>query len=137
MHSMNDECQSQLAEAKKMLGEAQSQNASGQHGAAMKLSYEASELIAASYLTSVTGRTVVPSDSNFDLFVKTIQDTNNHSLIADKIGGIVSSVCVLREAYEPTLLDETTHKDAQQFIDCTIALTMLVVEIVKGQRSAD
>jgi hypothetical protein len=101
----------------------------------MKQSYEASELIAASYLTSVTGRTVVPSDSNFDLFAQTIREAKYHPPLPPEKRGIVGDVCVLREAYEPTLLDETTHKDAQQMIVCVTALMELVAEIANSNFS--
>lgn len=134
MHSMNDECQSRFAEARKMLAKAESLNTSGQHGAALKLAYEASEYVASGYLTSVTGRTVVPSDAAYDLFAKAIRGAEYHPALPPEKRGIVGDVCVLREAYEPALLDETTAKDAQQMIGHVVGLLDLVKSVVADSR---
>lgn len=123
---MNNECQSRLAEAVKMLTKARSLNASGQHGSAMKLAYEASEYVASGYMVGVTDKQFPPCDVTYDLFAKAIRGTENSSVLPPEKRGIVGDVCVLREAYEPALLDETTDKDAQQMIGCVNMLLELV-----------
>lgn len=134
---MNDECQSRLAKARKMLAEAPSLNAEGQHGMAMKLAYGASEFIAAAYLSGATGENLPPSDAAYERFAKTIREPKRHPALITKIRGLVGDVSALREIYEPALLGETIFNDAKQMIDCVAALAMLVGEIIKGQKSAD
>lgn len=124
---MNDECQSRLAKARKMLAEAQSLNTEGEHSAAMKLAYEASEFIAAGYLSNATGNNLPPSDATYEQFAKTIREPNRHPALINKIRGLVGDVSALREIYEPALLSETTAKDAQQMAIC---VNMLLEELV-------
>ena len=132
---MNNECQTHLAEARKLLEEAQNLNASGQHGSAMKLAYEASEYVAAGYLTSVTGRTVVPSDAVYDLFAKAVREAEYHPPLPPEKRGVVGDVCILREAYEPALLDEATVKDAQQMIEHVTGLLEFVESLANSNFS--
>lgn len=129
-YSMNSECQSRLAEAKKILAEAQSLNAEGQCGAAIKLAYEASEFIAAGYLSDATGNGLPLSDATYERFAKAIRTQAYNPAVLAKVKEAVSKVSTLREIYEPTLLDETTSNDARQFIDCVTKLEVLVEEIM-------
>ncbi|MEJ0062754.1 MAG: hypothetical protein WDO70_06015 [Alphaproteobacteria bacterium] len=129
---MNDEFRARLAEATKMLADAKSLNAIGKHGAAMKLAYEVSEYAAAAYLSGVTGQNLWPNDATYDLFAKTIQEPNRHPSLLPEDISTISAICVLREAYEPALLDETTPQDAQQMIDHVAALAELVAKIAKN-----
>ncbi len=128
---MNDKCQSRLAEASKMLAEAKSLNASGQHGASMKMAYEASEYVASGYMAGISGQSLVPNDANYDLFAKAIRDSDRHPALLERIREVVSCVSVLREAYEPALLEETTSEDAQQMIGCVASLQKMVVGLVQ------
>lgn len=128
---MNNDCQSRLAEASKMLTEAQNLNANVKHGSAMKLAYEASEYIASGYLAGVTGNSLPPCDATYDVFANTIRAQNYDPALMVRIGELVGKVSALREIYEPALLDETTAKDAQQTVDWVIALHKLVGMIVQ------
>ncbi len=128
---MNTETQNRLAEASTMLEEAQRLNTNGQHGAAMKLSYEASEFIAAAYLSSAVGENLPPSDATYERFAKTIREPSRHPELTTEIRGLVGDVSALREIYEPALLDETTDKDVRQMIDCVANLAELVGEVVR------
>jgi hypothetical protein len=128
---MNTVTQNRLAEAISMLDEAQCLNANGQHGAAMKLSYEASEFIAAAYLSSAVGENLAPSDATYERFAKTIRQPSRHPALIAEIRGLVGDVYALREIYEPALLDETAVKDVQQMIDCVTSLAELIGEIVR------
>lgn len=129
---MNSECQSQLTDARKMLADAQSLNAGGRNGSAMKLAYEASEFIAAAYLSGAAGENLPPSDAIYERFAKTIREPSLHPAFAAEIRGHVGDVSALREIYEPALLDETTPKDAQQMIEHVTALLELVCAVTKN-----
>ncbi len=126
---MNAVTQNRLAEASSMLEEAKRLNANGQHGAAMKLAYAASEFVAAGYLSNAVGENLPPSDATYERFAKTIREPTRHPALAAEIIGLVGDVSALREIYEPALLDETTDKDARQMTDCVKALAALVKRI--------
>lgn len=126
---MKSESRNLLADACAMLEEAKRLNNSGQHGAAMKLAYEASEFMAAAYLSNAAGENLPPSDATYERFAKTIREPSRHPELTTEIRGLVGDVSALREIYEPALLDETTSKDAQQMIDRVEALAELVREI--------
>jgi hypothetical protein len=126
---MNSECQTLLAQARTMLAEAKSLNENSRHGAAMKRAYDASENIAAAYLSAVIGQCLPPNDATYDLFAKTIREPSRHPASLQKIKEVVGDVCALREAYEPVLLNETISKDAEQMIGCVYGLLELIGEL--------
>ena len=128
---MNSECQYQLTDASKMLAESQSLNAGGQHGAAMSLAYEASEFIAAWYLSCAAGENLPPPDAIYERFAKSIRAQDYNPSVLAKVKEVVGKVSALREIYEPVLLKETTAKDAQQMIGCVASLAELVEEILR------
>jgi len=123
---MDNEFQTLLTEARALLAEAKTSNENGQHGEAMKTACHASEQIASAYLLLATGQHMPQNDTTYDLFAKTIREPNRHPASLQAIKQVVGDVCALREIYEPALLDETTHKDAKQMIDCVSALIELV-----------
>lgn len=125
-----------MTEAKSMLEQAASLTASGQHGAAMKLAYEASEHIAVAYLSGTTGQNLPPCDATYDLFDNLMREDRptRHAVLPPEQRAIVGSVSVLREIYEPTLLHETTAADAQQMIEHVARLLELVKALVAGVR---
>jgi len=118
-----------MAEVSTMLAEATRLNASGQHGGAMKLAYEASEQLAAAYLFNAIGQILPPNDATYDLFAKTIRATNCHAALRVEISGLVGDVSALREIYEPALLDDTTSEEATQMIERVALVTELVRSI--------
>lgn len=128
---MNKEYQTLLAEVSAMLVKAKDLNENGQYGEALKLAHYASECVAVAYLLATTGKRLPPNDATFETFSDTIQETNRHPDFKSKIEDVVGDVYVLREAYEPALLDETTLKDAQQMIDHVAALVELAEAVVK------
>lgn len=130
---MNNECQTPFTEARRMLADARNLNANGKHGAAIKLAFEASEFTASGYLSGVAGQSLPPNDATYDLFAETIRETSRHPDTALKIREIISKVSALREAYEPSLLDETTTQDARQMIDHVEALLEFSREMVEKQ----
>jgi len=127
---MNNECQSLLAEAHAMLAKAKCLNENGQSGAAMKQAYHASEQVAAAYLLAAKGQNLPPNDGTYGLFVETIRESTRHQDMRQRIREAVGKVSALRDAYEPTLLDETTPQDARQMIDCVAAMAELAGETV-------
>lgn len=129
---MKPETRNLLAASSTMLDGANRLNAAGQHGAAMKLAYEASEFMAAAYLSSAVGENLPPSDATYERFAKTIREPSRHPELATEIRGLVGDVSALREIYEPALLDETTDRDAQQMIDHVAKLEELVRVFVKN-----
>lgn len=122
-----------MTEAKSMLEQAASFTASGQHGAAMKLAYEACEHIAAAYLSGKTGQSLQPSDTTYNLFDMLMREDTPvcHAVLPPEQRGIVGSVSVLREIYEPALLKETTTSDARQMIEHVGGLFDLVEKITR------
>jgi hypothetical protein len=128
---MNKESQTRLADIHTMLTEATRLNENGQHGAALKQAYRASEHLAAAYLLKVTGQSLPPNDTTFELFYETIQEPERHPNLLPRIEDVVGDVYVLREAYEPAILNETSSKDAQQMIGHVIALLVLVDQIIE------
>lgn len=129
---MNTEAQTRLAEARAMLEESQRLNDSGQHGAAMKEAYLASEYVADAYLAAVTGQSLPPNDASFEQFSETIQEPERHPDLLSKIEDVIGDVYILREAYEPALLDETTDKDARQMIGHVVRLLEFTSEIISA-----
>lgn len=129
---MNTEAQTRLAEARAMLAEATSLNDSGQHGAALKQAYHASEHVAVAYLAAVIGQSLPPSDSGYDLFAETIRVPSLHPEFLQEIREVVGDVCTLREAYHPALLEETLPADTQEMIDRVAALLELVEQITEN-----
>ena len=79
----------------------------------------------------MTDQPLPANDGIYDLFAKTIREPGRHTALLTRIRGVVDDVCALREAYEPTLLQETTYADAQQMIDSVTELQVLVREIVE------
>ena len=130
---MNEESQTRLTEALSLLAEATRLNDNGQHGAALKQAYHATEHMAVAYLSTIAGQSLPPNDAAFDLFSETIQEPNRHPDLLPRIEDVVGDVYVLREAYEPALLDETTPKDAQQMIAHATKLQELVEQITGNQ----
>jgi hypothetical protein len=128
---MNNESQTRFAEASKMLAEALNLNASGKHGAAMNLAFEASEFTAAGYLSGVACQSLPPNDATYDLFAETIREPSRHPESALRIREIIGKVNALREAFEPSLLNETTPQDAQQMIDHVETLLELSREMAE------
>lgn len=127
---MNSECQTLLAEVSAMLAMAKRLNESGQHGAAMKKAYHATEHVAAAYLLVTTEQRLPPSDSTYHLFAKTIREPDRHPEKLQKIREVVGDISALREAYEPSLLDEITSKDAKQMIERMTTLEKLVEQAI-------
>ena len=130
---MNTEAQTRLAEAHAMLTEAMRLNDNAQHGAGLKKAFHASEYVAVVYLAAVIGQSLPPSDSGYDLFTKTIRAPSHHPEFLQEIKEIVGDVCILREAYHPALLEETTSRDTQEMIDRVAALLELVERIARNR----
>lgn len=129
---MNTEAQTRLAEARAILAEATRLNDSGQHGAALKQAYHASEYVAVAYLSAVTGQSLPPSDAAFEQFSETIQEPKRHPDLLSKIEDVVGDVYILREAYEPALLNETTDKDTRQMIGHVVRLLEFTSETIRA-----
>lgn len=129
---MNTEAQTRLTEVRAMLAEAQRLNDNGQHGEALKQAYRASEYVAVAYLAAVTGQSLPPNDAAFEQFSETIQEPERNPDLLSKIEDVVGDAYVLREAYEPAILDETSSKDAKQMIDHVEALADLVKEVTEN-----
>ena len=129
---MNKESQTQLADVRAMLEKATRLNDVGQHGTALKQAYHAAEHVAAAYLFKITGKSLPPNDATFELFYETIQEPERHPELLLRIEDVVGDVYVLREAYEPALLDETTQEDARQMIDNVLSFSTLVEKILSG-----
>lgn len=128
---MNKEYQTLLAEVSAMLAKAKELNENGQYGEALKQAYHASECVAVAYLLATTEKHLPPNAATFETFSETIQEPNRHPDFKTKIEDVVGDVYVLREAYEPALMDETSSKDAQQMIDYVVALVNLVEDAVR------
>jgi hypothetical protein len=127
---MNKAAQPQLADVKLLLDEATRQNSNGQHGAALKQAYHACEHVASAYLFKITGKSWPPDDVTFELFYETIQEPGRHPDLLLKIEDVVGDVFVLREAYEPAILNEASAQDAQQMITHVGALNKLIGELI-------
>lgn len=91
-----------------MLAEAMRLNAAGQHGAALKQAYHASEYVAVAYLSAVTEQPLQSGPAAFEQFSETIQEPGRHPDLLSSVEDVVSDVCVLREAHHPALLDEAS-----------------------------
>jgi HEPN domain-containing protein len=130
-HNLLPQANAMLQQANAALKQAASLTATGQYGAAMKLAYAASELIAAAYLANFTDQQLAASDKAYLVFAKLIQDSKEHDEFLPRIWDIVGDVTILREAYEPALLDETTTQDAQQMIEHVAALLELVADLLQ------
>lgn len=128
---MNKEYQALLAEVSAMLAKAKELNENGQYGKALKQAYHASECVAVAHLLATAGKRLPPNDATFETFSDTIQETNRHPDFKTRIEDVVRDVYVLREAYEPALMDEISSKDAQQMIDYVAALVNLVEDAVR------
>lgn len=131
---MNTEVQSRLAEARAMLAEAKRLNDSGQHGTALKKAFHASEYVAATYLSAAIGQSLPPNAATFELFSETIHKPERHPTFLPRIEDVVGDVYVLREAYEPALLDKTTANDAQQMIGYVARMVELVESVADHQQ---
>ena len=79
---------------------------------------------------ATTGTRLTPNDASFETFSDTIQESDRHPDFKSEIEDVVGDVYVLREAYEPTLLDEASSKDAQQMINHVVAGVKLVGNIL-------
>jgi HEPN domain-containing protein len=131
-HNLLAQANVMLHQANTMLKQAVSLITIGQYGAAMKLAYEASEFIAAAYLSIATGQSQQPSYATYDLFDKMMRKPSTQQpVLSPEMSGIVGCVSVLREVYEPALLDETSAQDAQQMIEHVSALLELVSDLVE------
>src|ERR1700681_2062607 len=124
---MNAEARVRLNEAQKMLVDANALNETGKPSVAIENAYNASEHIAWAYLYEVgKQRPLAQYEDVYERFSKTVREIKRHAAFFQRIREVVGDVAVLREAYEPALLDETTIKDAQQMIGHVDALRSLI-----------
>jgi len=120
-----------MASIGKMLTEATTLNNAGKYSEAITLAYQASDKIAVAYLLIVTGLKYSEGWDTYNLFDATLREPERHPAHLQLIREIAGDVYVLREANEPSLLDETTSKDAKQMIDHVEALRVLMVDIFR------
>jgi HEPN domain-containing protein len=110
----------------KMLAEASKLNTAGKYSEAFTLAYKASDKIAVAYLLRATGQKHNEGWDTYDLFDATLREPARHPELLQQIREIAGDAYVLRETYEPALIDEITLKDALQMINCVAALIDLV-----------
>ena len=114
--------QTLFAQAEDQLKTAQASFDAGQYGECEKLAYQASEIIAAAYLAKVSGTAIAPSGKTFQSFVDKIWDAETTPEAIQEIRGVVGDIVVLREAYEPSLLYESTKPAATQMMEMLVKL---------------
>lgn len=115
-----------------MLADAHSLNESGKPSAAIENAYNASDQIAWAYLFEVGKQhPLAQYEDVYERFFRTVSEIKRHASFYQRIGAVGGDVALLRESYEPALLDETTPKDAQQMIDHVEALRKLIEDIFR------
>ena len=108
--------QTLFAQAEDQLKSAQASFDASQYGECEKLAYRASEIIAAAYLAKFFDTAIVPSEKAFQVFVDKIWAAGTTPEAIQEIRGVVGDTVVLREAFEPKLLNETTKIDAEMIL---------------------
>src|ERR1700676_4166603 len=92
-----------FAQAEIQLQQARDALAARQYGECEKLAYQASETIAAGYLSNLEQSPIAPTEAVFDKFVAAIREPTRHPDKITEIRAAVGDVAVLREIYEPKL----------------------------------
>ena len=118
--------QTLFAQAEDYLRQAQTVLDASQYGECEKLAYQASEIIAAAYLAKFSDAAIAPSEKAFQVFVDKIWDAGTTPEAIQEIRGIVGDIVVLREAFEPKLLFETTKSAAEMILNKTLLLKNIV-----------
>lgn len=114
--------QTLFAQAEDQLRQAQASFDASQYGECEKLAYQASEIVAAAYLAKFSDAAIAPSEKAFQVFVDKIWDAGTTPEAIQEIRGVVGDIVVLREAFEPKLLGETTKADAEMMLGRIAAL---------------
>lgn len=123
---MTAHSQTLFDQATEQLRRAQSALEAGQYGESEKLALQASETIAAGYLSKYSDAAIVPPEKAFRAFVDKIWDAGTTLESVQDIRGVVGDVVVLREAFEPNLLHEATTSDAEMMLVRVIRLQKIV-----------
>jgi len=123
---MIDSNDNSLAEARSLLDEAMALIKKGNFAASLTCSYAASEYIADAYIAIITGRELSDGEDNYEVFSRMVDKPAANDQPPSEIQKLVRTISVLREAFEPTLIDETDKQDAEQMIDCVSKLLSLI-----------
>ena len=118
-----------FAQAEIQLQQARAALDSGKYGECEKLAYQASETIAAGYLSNLDRPSSAPTEATFDKFAAVIREPTRHPDKIAEIRAAVGDVAVLREIYEPKLLHETTKADAGMTLERVVSMLEIVTAI--------
>ncbi|MDD2324509.1 MAG: hypothetical protein PHW63_00640 [Alphaproteobacteria bacterium] len=110
---MNSHSQTLFDQATEQLRLAQSALETGQYAESEKLALQASDTIAASYMTQLDNEPATPSDEIFEKFATHIWNARTTSDAMKEAWGIVGDVKVLREAHDWSLPNDISKADAE------------------------
>lgn len=110
---MTGHSQTLFDQATEQLHLAQSALDEGRYADSEKLACQASETIAACYMTQLDNVPSSPSDETFEKFASHIWNARTTSETMQDAWGIVGDVKVLREAHDWSLPDDISKADAE------------------------